>query len=159
MDPNHYFYGWMIYLASAFGCFLVWVRMTRSLSRFFKGLLRGFVAVALFTPWYVDKNQDYLAPAGLVTLYDALTKGAEAAYRAGHVVAVAEILMFVLLLGLFIVLPSPKSKKKHAKPTTEGEENQPSAKRTRRSSQQKKPRNTQRSAKSQGSKERITPTI
>ncbi|WP_163833984.1 hypothetical protein [Spartinivicinus ruber] len=126
--------------------------MTRSLSRFLKGLLRGFVAVALFTPWYVDSNHEYLAPAGLITLYDALTKGAEAAYRAGHVVAVAELLMFVLLLALFIVLPSPKPKRAKGKPDEQAK--------SQSSARNQKPQQKKRTRKvPQPAKERITPTI
>ncbi|MDE1464495.1 hypothetical protein [Spartinivicinus poritis] len=126
--------------------------MTRSLSRFLKGLLRGVVAVALFTPWYVDNNQDYLAPAGLVALYDALTKGAESAYRAGHVVAVAELLMFVLLLGLFIVLPSPKPKRTKSK--AEAQDKRKPATRQQQTKQKKRTKKPP-----QQPKERITPTI
>ncbi|RDH43500.1 hypothetical protein [Zooshikella ganghwensis] len=107
MDATHYLYAWMIYLASAAGCFLVWYRMTRICWRWLRWFLRGFALVLLFTPWYVNVEQDYLGPAFLIAGFDGLTLGLEAIMRAGHVLLAALAVMIVLWVLALVLIPAP----------------------------------------------------
>ena len=95
-----YLIAWLLYLLAGVGCCLVWWRMTRGLVHMgLRDLLRGFVVVLIFTPWYAGESQEFLAPAVVVLLFDLFLEGARSGMTGGVVLL---SMMFVLLLFLTI---------------------------------------------------------
>jgi len=97
---NEYLLAWAVYAASALGCLLVWLRMTRPLWRWLREPLRLLVAVLLLTPTIVDPVRELFAPAVAITALDMLFGVGKNAWR-----AVADLALYGLVaFGIYIVL-------------------------------------------------------
>lgn len=93
-----YLIAWSVYLLAGVGCCVIWWHITAHLDNAgWRDLLRGLVAVLLFTPWYAGEAQQELAPAFFVLLMDVFLKGTEGGLQGGIVLLIA---LFVMLLGL-----------------------------------------------------------
>lgn len=97
---DEYLLAWAVYAASALGCLLVWLRMTRPLWRWLREPLRLLVAVLLLTPTIVDPARELFAPAVAITALDMLFGVGKNAWR-----AVADLALYGLVaFGIYIVL-------------------------------------------------------
>lgn len=71
---------WMIYLATAACCWLVWTQLTRWIGWWFvREPLWLLMAVILFTPARIDPLEPWLAPAAIGWLLDRLMGAGEQA--------------------------------------------------------------------------------
>lgn len=90
-----YWLAWGCYVLAGVGCCIVWWRITRGIrNSASRDLLRGMVAVLIFTPWFAGDNTDFYAPALAVLMFDLLLENA----RNGLISGIA------LLVSLFLVL-------------------------------------------------------
>jgi len=99
MTENDYFLAWGIYAFAAFGCLMVWLRLTTWIWRWLRQPLRLVMAVVLFTPTIVDPGKDMFAPAVAMTALDILFKDA------GHALpAMSDLAMYSLVaLVLYVI--------------------------------------------------------
>ncbi len=99
MTENDYLLAWGAYAFAAFGCLLVWWRITRWTWRYLREPLAVIVAVLLFSPTIVDPNKEVFAPSIAVTALDLLFKVGNNAWR-----AVADLALYGLIaLGVYLV--------------------------------------------------------
>lgn len=99
-SPEEYMKAWLMYLAGVVLMMACWWYLTHFFRwRELKHLSRLIVAVILVMPWYTDAAGDYLAPAAIIALVDALTINAEAFWRAGTPLLLAIIAAVVLSLS------------------------------------------------------------
>jgi hypothetical protein len=97
MTENDYFLAWGIYAFAAFGCLLVWMRMTSWMWRLLRQPLRLLMAVLLFTPTIVDPVKEKFAPAIAITALDVLFKNISNGWR-----AMSDLAMYgMIALGLY----------------------------------------------------------
>lgn len=97
---NDYLLAWTVYAIAAFGCLLVWFRVTRALWRWLREPLRLIVAVVLLTPTIVDPARELFAPAVAITALDVLFEVGNNAWR-----AVADLALYGLVaFALYAVL-------------------------------------------------------
>ena len=100
MTDTQYVWGWIIYLAGALGCLLsLWLLIRRWPLRAKRSVMLT-TAILLLLPGTVLPEQTYLAPALLVSLYDALSLGMEAFWRNGSFVLIAAGITFTVGLLL-----------------------------------------------------------
>ncbi|MDH5737007.1 MAG: hypothetical protein OEZ23_01790 [Gammaproteobacteria bacterium] len=92
-----------VYVASALGCILVLMRMTRSFPRFLRNLIIGAGAVLLLTPWFVDQEFQYYAPAFVVFMMDTLFEDTGMAPRAGKAMILSGLVAFLVVVVVEIV--------------------------------------------------------
>ncbi|XOV45285.1 MFS transporter [Pseudomonas sp. App30] len=99
MTENDYFLAWGIYAFAAFGCLMVWLRLTTWIWRWLRQPLRIVMAVLLFTPTIVDPGKGMFAPAVAMTALDILFKDA------GHALpAMSDLAMYSLIaLVLYVI--------------------------------------------------------
>lgn len=72
-NESEYQMMWMIYLAAAGGCWLVWWKMTSWIRWWFvREPLWVIMAVLLFTPVQVDPTESWKAPATMIFLLDSI---------------------------------------------------------------------------------------
>ena len=99
LTDNDYHLAWAAYGLAAFGCFLVWMRLTRFMWRYLREPLRVIGAVLLFSPTAVDPTRDLFAPSIAITAMDILLKVGNNAWR-----AVADLTLYTLItLALYLV--------------------------------------------------------
>ncbi|MGB0360606.1 MAG: hypothetical protein ACPGEF_04255 [Endozoicomonas sp.] len=128
MTEAQYIWGWISYLAGATGCLIsLWFIVRTWYPRLRRTIM--FVAMALvYTPWYVNPEEGFLAPAFVISLYDGLSLGVPAMWRSGQVAVIAVIIMAVIALFLPIKeVDSIVSKKpKTNKPDSQKQRTEPS---------------------------------
>lgn len=100
---NEYLFAWAVYIASALGCFLVWLRMTRPLWRWLREPLRLLVAILLLTPTIVDPARELFAPAVAITALDMLFGVGKNAWRAVADLALYGLVAFAIYIVLVLV--------------------------------------------------------
>ena len=95
---EEYFLGWCLYLLSASGLLAVFWRITQNAtSRFcICQLLRLSMAVLLLTPYPVDQESSYLAPAWATIALEILFSGIDSFWRAGGPLLVIWCIITVL---------------------------------------------------------------
>jgi hypothetical protein len=99
MSENDYLLAWGAYLIAAFGCLLVWFRLTGWMWRYLREPLRVLMAVLLFSPTIVDPAKEQFAPAVAITVMDLLLKVGNNVWR-----AVADLAMYSLIaLALYLL--------------------------------------------------------
>ncbi|EIK98244.1 hypothetical protein PMM47T1_03234 [Pseudomonas sp. M47T1] len=98
MTENDYFLAWGIYAFAAFGCLMVWMRLTTWIWRWLRQPLRLVMAVVLFTPTIVDPGKSMFAPAVAMTALDILFKDA------GHALPAMSDLAMYSLVALVVYL-------------------------------------------------------
>lgn len=103
---NEYLLAWAAYGIAAFGCLLVWFRITRSMWRWLREPLRLIVAVLLLTPTIVDPARELFAPAVAITAMDLLFKVGTNAWRAVADLALYGLIAFVLY-AVFVAVRWP----------------------------------------------------
>ncbi|MCQ4287874.1 MFS transporter [Pseudomonas stutzeri] len=103
---NEYLLAWAAYGIAAFGCLLVWFRITRSMWRWLREPLRLIVAVLLLTPTIVDPARELFAPAVAITALDLLFKVGTNAWRAVADLALYGLVAFVLY-AVFVAVRWP----------------------------------------------------
>lgn len=97
LTHEEYLTAWGVYILAASGLFSAFWQMTRTLPwLFLKRVMRVSVMVVLFMPWFSYSEQDYLAPAYLITAFEALALGSELWVRAGVPLLFALSSAFVL---------------------------------------------------------------
>lgn len=105
LTHEEYLMAWGVYLLAASGLFFAFWQMTRSLPwLFLKRVIRVSVMVVLFMPWFSYSEQDYLAPAYLITAFEALAQGSELWVRAGVPLLSALSFAFVLTIIFSVAL-------------------------------------------------------
>lgn len=98
MTENEYIIAWLFYIFGAgvfFSIFWYWTR--KFLWSEARQLIRIVLAVILFVPWYTDDTEQYLSPAWLVSIAEALLDGGQAFWRAGLPLVVT--LVFTVFLS------------------------------------------------------------
>ena len=65
---------WGIYGVTAIIAMYIVTRMTHSFPRQLRGLANAFIAVLLFTPWFVHEGQRLMAPAIIILAFDNLVQ-------------------------------------------------------------------------------------
>lgn len=124
MNENDYQLAWSAYLIAAFGCLLVWLKLTSWMWRYLREPLRVLVAVLLFTPTIVDPGQELFAPALAITAMDLLLDVGNNAWR-----AVADLSMFALIAFasylLFVVVRWPIERWRMQRKGAEAEGDEP----------------------------------
>ncbi|MCK5894344.1 MAG: hypothetical protein KAG53_08055 [Endozoicomonadaceae bacterium] len=110
MTTFQYAIAWIAYLVGALGCLAVWWRMTRS---FGQGLprrsLRMIATCVILAPAISNPGMEYLGPALLVCLFDALSQGSvEAMHRTAPIILISLLVAMLLAVlgGLFIKTPT-----------------------------------------------------
>ena len=103
---NEYLLAWSAYGIAAFGCLLVWFRMTRPLWRWLREPLRLAMAVLLLTPTIVDPAKELFAPAVAITALDLLFKVGGNVWRAVADLALYGLIAFALY-GVFVAVRWP----------------------------------------------------
>lgn len=99
MSENDYLLAWGAYLIAAFGCLLVWFRLTGWMWRYLREPLRVLMAVLLFSPTIVDPAKEQFAPAVAISVMDLLLKVGNNVWR-----AVADLAMYSLIaLALYLL--------------------------------------------------------
>ncbi|NQD92961.1 MFS transporter [Pseudomonas sp. CrR25] len=106
MIENDYLLAWSAYAIAAFGCLLVWYRLTGWMWRYLREPLRLLVAVLLFSPTIVDPAEELFAPAIAITALDLLFKVGNNAWRAVADLALYGLIAFTLYL-LFVAIRWP----------------------------------------------------
>ena len=106
MNENDYQLAWGAYLIAAFGCLLVWLKLTSWMWRYLREPLRVLVLVLLFTPTIVDPGQELFAPAVAITAMDLLLDVGNNAWRAVADLSMYGLIAFALYL-LFIAIRWP----------------------------------------------------
>ncbi len=96
MNSADYTTAWFVYLVCALGCCWVWWLLTAGISsRTTKMILRLVPIAMLVTPYFSDPQQDYLAPALLVVVFEGLFGNPEFAFQ-------ASIPILVMMAGAII---------------------------------------------------------
>jgi hypothetical protein len=99
MTDNDYLLAWGAYLIAAFGCLLVWFRLTGWMWRYLREPLRVLVLVLLFSPTIVDPAKEKFAPSIAITAMDLLLDVGNNVWR-----AVADLSMYgLIVLTLYLV--------------------------------------------------------
>ena len=99
MSENDYLLAWGAYLIAAFGCLLVWFRLTGWMWRYLREPLRVLMTVLLFTPTIVDPAKEQFAPAVAISAMDLLLDVGNNVWR-----AVADLAMYSLIaLALYLL--------------------------------------------------------
>ncbi|WP_408600021.1 MFS transporter [Pseudomonas sp. PLMAX] len=99
MTENDYLIAWGLYAFAAFGCLLVWMRITRWMWRWLREPLRLLVAVLLFSPTIIDPVKEKVAPALAITALDLLFKVGNNAWR-----AISDLFMYgMIAFGIYLV--------------------------------------------------------
>lgn len=99
MNEHDYVLAWGLYAIAAFGCLLVFFRLTGWMWRYLREPLRVIVAVLLFSPTIVDPTKELFAPAVAITALDLIFKVGSNAWR-----AVADLAMYgMIALGAYLV--------------------------------------------------------
>ena len=99
MSEHDYLLAWGAYLVAAFGCLLVWLRLTGWMWRYLREPLRVLVLVLLFSPTIVDPGKEQFAPSIAITAMDLLLGVGNNAWR-----AVADLSMYGLIVfGLYLL--------------------------------------------------------
>jgi len=84
MTPKSYALAWMVYLSSGISLYIVgWFLTSKLRSLMLRRLLRVSAAVVLFTPYFSAPEQNWLAPAILVTIFEAIFGDIHFALHAG----------------------------------------------------------------------------
>ena len=101
---EEYLLGWFFYLAAVIGLLTVFWRITRVRPSHFhvRQLLRLSMAVLLLTPYFVDKNTHYLAPAWAVAGLDILFSEIDSFWRSGGpllLIWCTATVLYVLVMG------------------------------------------------------------
>ena len=106
MTENDYLIAWGLYAFAAFGCLLVWCRLTRFRWRWLREPLRVLMAVLLFSPTIIDPVKEQFAPAVAITALDLAFKVGNNAWR-----AVSDLLMYAIialcLYAVFVLIRWP----------------------------------------------------
>ena len=105
LDADNYRYAWVVYiLASSVGLYCLW-RLQSKFPAILKHLICIIVAAILYTPAISDPSQEWLAPAVVTAVLDAVSNGPDYAMRAAQnilqVLAIAIGLYFVLLIAWY----------------------------------------------------------
>lgn len=114
LTQQNYLLAWFIYVFAAAGLlYVVWVWLKMLSSSDWRRFFFMVIAVLVLMPWYVSDGQDYLAPALLVALLDAITEGPQQVARAGVPLLISLIAAGLLPLSLswLIKYLKPISKK------------------------------------------------
>lgn len=99
MTENDYLHAWAVYAFAAFGCLLVWFRITRWMWRWLREPLRVLGVVALVAPTVIDPAQEKYAPALAVTALDLVFKVGNNALR-----TLSELLMYAMIaMGVYLL--------------------------------------------------------
>jgi hypothetical protein len=99
MSENDYLLAWGAYLIAAFGCLLVWFRLTGWMWRYLREPLQVLMTVLLFSPTIVDPAKEQFAPAVAISAMDLLLDVGNNVWR-----AVADLAMYSLLaLALYLL--------------------------------------------------------
>ena len=93
---------WACYIVSALGLSLVWWRLTATIPwQQLRQVLRVIMVMLLFTPWSLEGQPQYWAPAFIVAALDALSQGFEAASRAGIPLLAAELVGLIVSFSYY----------------------------------------------------------
>ncbi|HLA32274.1 MAG TPA: MFS transporter [Pseudomonas sp.] len=106
MSDNDYLLAWGAYLIAAFGCLLVWFRLTGWMWRYLREPLRVLVLVLLFSPTIVDPTKEQFAPSVAITAMDLLLDVGNNAWRAVADLSMYGLIVFALYL-LFVAIRWP----------------------------------------------------
>ena len=106
---EEYLLGWFFYLAAAIGLLSVFWRITQARPSHFhvRQLLRLSMAVLLLTPYFVDENTHYLAPAWAVSGLDVLFSEADGFWRSGGpllLIWCTATVLYLLIIGAYHLL-------------------------------------------------------
>ena len=98
VDDYQYSIAWTVYILSGIGCCLFWWKATSFINhRGWRELLRGFVFVLIFTPWFAGENTGEYAPAIVVLLIDLLLEGTQSGLNGGVALLFATFSMLIVL--------------------------------------------------------------
>ena len=106
---EEYLLGWFFYLAAVMGLLTVFWRITQAKPTYFhlRQLLRLSIAVLLLTPYFVDTNTHYLAPAWAVAGLDVLFSDIGSFWRSGGpllLIWCTAIALYILAIGAYHLL-------------------------------------------------------
>lgn len=93
-----YVIAWSLYLAAGLGCLLVFMRITKNLPRGIRNLSIGMFIVIVFTPWFVGYSFEHYSPAIMVFLMDLFFDDTQMGKRAGMVLLLSSVVMFLILI-------------------------------------------------------------
>jgi len=95
---NYQVWSWVIYLLSALVVMLVTLRITHSWPVTLKGFVITSATVLFMVPWYIQGNTGPMAPAVIITFFEALASDQETSWlRAGLPLMVAMAVGYLLL--------------------------------------------------------------
>ena len=101
--PNYWLF-WLVYLLAASVFYTVFWRATRYFGTgWFTYMLRAVTVAVILTPWYINPQDNILAPALMVVMLDGITIGGEAAIRAIVPLFLSISLSLIVALALLII--------------------------------------------------------
>ena len=100
---SDYMFVWSVYLISALlTCTIFWYFTWNMANKELRNILRVCSACVLFTPYFSDAEQQFIAPALIVGLFDFMEKGINALTAPGMAILLA--MFCAVILSLFINL-------------------------------------------------------
>lgn len=110
LSSTEYMIVWACYLLSAAGLTLAWWRLTSAVAwSQLRQVLRALIVMLLFTPWTLEGQPQFWAPAFIVASLDALSDGVQAASRAGIPLLVAELVGLIVSFSYYFASSSKES--------------------------------------------------
>ncbi|WP_028305143.1 hypothetical protein [Oceanospirillum maris] len=99
---NYQVWSWVIYLLSALVVMLVTLRMTHSWPVTLKGFVITSATVLFMVPWYVQGNAGPMAPAVIITFFEALGSDQETSWLRAGLPLMAAMAVGYLLFALVL---------------------------------------------------------
>lgn len=110
LTSSEYLIVWALYLLSAAGLTLAWWRLTAGVGWIqLRQVLRVLVLMLLFTPWTLEGQPQFWAPAFIVASLDALGNGIDAASRAGIPLLAAELVGLIVSFSYYFASSSKQA--------------------------------------------------
>ncbi len=96
LSAQEYLIAWLVYLVGVLGGMVVWWYITRKIPyNYLRNLLRLLVAVVVLVPYPLMEDEQFMAPAFIMSLLEWLFEPEVGFLRAGTVVIVSAFLVIV----------------------------------------------------------------
>jgi hypothetical protein len=112
---GNYWLFWGFYLGAGSLFYVVFWKLTRFPRAIWTSFnLRAIAAALIFTPWYSNPEDGFMAPALMVATLDAITLGSDAAVRSFVPLALA-LISALIVAAMLLFLRQKRAKKSRNK--------------------------------------------
>ena len=102
LSATEYMIVWAVYFVAALGMCFVWWKITKPIPwQQLRQILRVIMVMLLFTPWSLEGQAQFWAPAYMVVVLDAVGGGIDAASRAGVPLLVAQLVGLIVSFSYY----------------------------------------------------------